>query len=227
VNESPKKEDRGEAIAALESNSSSKISYRGDIDGLRAIAVLSVMAFHFSPGQFKGGFVGVDIFFVISGFLISSIIYKELEARKFSIVEFYVRRIRRIYPALFLVLVFVCVAGWIYLMPSDFIVLGKQIIGGSTFSANFVLWSQSGYFSPEAALKTLLHLWSLGVEEQYYLIFPLICMVFYRSRSRWVLPAAFLLIAAVSMFLKGERELSKSRIKALAVRFRVDASLFM
>jgi peptidoglycan/LPS O-acetylase OafA/YrhL len=187
--------------AAKESSSNRGISYRRDIDGLRAIAVLSVIAFHIDHERFKGGFVGVDIFFVISGFLISSIIYRELESGGFSIVEFYVRRIRRIYPALFLVLACVCVAGWIFLLPTDFVALGKQILGGSTFSANFVLWWQSGYFSPEAALKPLLHLWSLGVEEQYYLIFPLICMAFYRSRSRWTLPAAFLAIAAVSMFL--------------------------
>jgi peptidoglycan/LPS O-acetylase OafA/YrhL len=193
--------DKGNARTAMGSSSDRKISYRSDIDGLRAIAVLSVIAFHIAPARFKGGFVGVDIFFVISGFLISSIIYKELESGGFSIVEFYVRRIRRIYPALFLVLSFVCVAGWIFLLPSDFVALGKQILGGSTFSANFVLWWQSGYFSPEAALKPLLHLWSLGVEEQYYLIFPLVCMAFYRSRSRWTLPTAFLAIAAVSMFL--------------------------
>jgi peptidoglycan/LPS O-acetylase OafA/YrhL len=185
----------------MKPSSDKRFSYRGDIDGLRAIAVLSVIAFHIAPGVFKGGFVGVDIFFVISGFLISSIIYNELETGTFSIVEFYVRRIRRIYPALFLVLSVVCVAGWIFLLPSDFMILGKQIVGGSTFVANFVLWRQSGYFAPEALQKPLLHLWSLGIEEQYYLIFPLICMTFYRSRSRWTLPAAFLAIAAVSMFL--------------------------
>jgi peptidoglycan/LPS O-acetylase OafA/YrhL len=194
-------EGRHKANVEMESIPDKKISYRGDIDGLRAIAVLSVIAFHIAPEKFKGGFVGVDIFFVISGFLISSIIYKELESGAFSIVEFYVRRIRRIYPALFIVLSFVCVAGWIFLLPTDFVALGKQIVGGSAFVANLVLWWQTGYFSPEAALKPLLHLWSLGVEEQYYLIFPLICIVFYRSRSRWTLPAAFLAIAAVSMFL--------------------------
>jgi len=179
----------------------SGISYRSDIDGLRAVAVLSVIAFHVAPGWFKGGFVGVDVFFVISGFLISSIIYKELGSGTFSVVEFYVRRIRRIYPALFLVLSFVCVAGWILLLPSDFVALGKQIVGGSTFVANFVLWWQSGYFSSEAGLKPLLHLWSLGVEEQYYLIFPLICIACYRSKSRLTLPSVFLGIAAASMFL--------------------------
>ena len=183
------------------SSPNNKFAYRRDIDGLRAIAVLAVVAYHFSRGRIKGGFVGVDIFFVISGFLISSIIYNELESGSFSLIEFYVRRIRRIYPALFIVLAFVCVAGWLLLLPSGFVVLGKQILGGSTFVANFVLWSQSGYFSPDAAQKPLLHLWSLGVEEQYYLVFPLICMAFYRGKSRWSLPIAFLTIAIVSMVL--------------------------
>ena len=178
-----------------------KSAYRRDIDGLRAVAVLSVIAFHVAPAKFRGGFVGVDIFFVISGFLISSIIYQELESGAFSIVEFYVRRIRRIYPALFIILGCVCVAGWIFLLPSDFDTLGKQIIGGSTFVANFVLWWQSGYFSPEAILKPLLHLWSLGVEEQFYLFFPLICILLYRSKSRRGLAIAFLSVGAISMLV--------------------------
>src|ERR1035437_7170847 len=133
----------------MQSNPDKKISYRSDIDGLRTIAVLSVLAFHFFQGRVKGGFVGVDIFFVISGYLISSVIYKDLESDRFSIIDFYVRRIRRIYPALFIVLAFVCVAGWILLLPTGYVLLGKQILGGSTFVANFVLWSQSGYFSPD------------------------------------------------------------------------------
>jgi len=176
-----------------------KIPYRADIDGLRAIAVLSVIGYHLSPRRMSGGFVGVDIFFVISGFLISSIIYQELESRNFSLVGFYVRRIRRIFPALFVVLVFVCLAGWFILLPSDFVLLGKQIIGGSAFVANFVLWQQSGYFAQEATQQPLLHLWSLGVEEQFYLGFPLICLIFYRAKSRWSLPVAFLVIALASM----------------------------
>jgi peptidoglycan/LPS O-acetylase OafA/YrhL len=183
----------------IQSTSSNKVPYRSDVDGLRAIAVLSVLAYHFSNGRIKGGFVGVDIFFVISGFLISAIIYNELESGSFSISRFYGRRIRRIYPALFIVLSAVCVAGWFLLLPSGFVVLGKQVLGGSTFSANFVLWSQSGYFSPDAEEKPLLHLWSLGVEEQYYLIFPLICVAFYRVRQRWMLPVLFLIIAIASM----------------------------
>ena len=117
----------------IEPNANKNIAYRPDIDGLRAIAVMSVLAYHFEPGLIRGGFVGVDIFFVISGFLISSIIYKELEAGHFSIVEFYVRRIRRIYPALVIVLVGSCIAGWAITLPSDFVLLGQQIVGGSTF----------------------------------------------------------------------------------------------
>ena len=178
-----------------------RLSYRSDIDGLRAIAVLSVIFFHLSPKRMSGGFVGVDVFFVISGFLISSIIYNDLETGSFSIGQFYVRRIRRIYPALFTVLASVCIAGWLLLSPSDFVLAGKQIVGGSTFVANFVLWSQSGYFSVDAAKKPLLHLWSLGVEEQYYLMFPLLCVVLYRIKARWVMPSAFLAIAVASMIV--------------------------
>lgn len=178
-----------------------KLPYRGDIDGLRAVAVLAVITFHFFPAKARGGFVGVDIFFVISGYLISSIIYKEIEAQSFSIMEFYVRRVRRIYPALFLVLVTVCAAGWIFLMPSAFVLLGKQIVGGAAFIANIVLWLQSGYFSVASASKPLLHLWSLGVEEQFYLVFPLICVLLSRSKSNWVMPAGFLAIGIGSMML--------------------------
>ena len=197
-------------------NAGTAISYRPDIDGLRAIAVLAVMAFHLLPDRIKGGFVGVDIFFVISGFLISSIIYKELESGTFTIAGFYIRRIRRIYPALLVVLIFVSVAGWFILLPSQFVLLGKQIIGGSTFVANFVLWEQSGYFGQVAAHKPLLHLWSLGVEEQFYLMFPLICLVFYRTRSRKTLLTAFLVIAAGSMAIN----------VAFVSRYR-DASYFL
>ena len=176
-----------------------KLSYRPDIDGLRAFAVLSVLTFHFFPARARGGFVGVDIFFVISGYLISAIIYNEIDAGSFSIAEFYVRRIRRIYPALFLILIFASVAGWIFLLPSGFILLGKQIVGGSTFVANVVLWLQSGYFSVESDGKPLLHLWSLGVEEQFYLIFPVLCILLFRAKSRWILPGTFLAFAIGSM----------------------------
>jgi len=185
----------------IQPNTDKNIAYRPDIDGLRAIAVLSVVAYHVEPQRFRGGFVGVDIFFVISGFLISSIIFKELETGSFSILEFYIRRVRRIYPALAIVLACTCVAGWLFLLPTDFVALGKQILGGSTFVANVVLWWQSGYFSDDAIRKPLLHLWSLGVEEQYYLFFPLLCALFYRAKSRWNLPAVFAAVAIISMII--------------------------
>jgi peptidoglycan/LPS O-acetylase OafA/YrhL len=156
--------------------------YRSDIDGLRAIAVLSVVGFHAFPSHIKGGFVGVDIFFVISGFLISTIIYGSLERGSFSFVEFYSRRIKRIFPALLLVLFTVLAAGWILLLPDEYKQLGKHVAGGAGFIANFVLWNESGYFDNAAETKPLLHLWSLGIEEQYYIVWPLFLWVIWKTR---------------------------------------------
>jgi peptidoglycan/LPS O-acetylase OafA/YrhL len=173
--------------------------YRPDIDGLRALAIVPVLTFHYAQRP-SGGFVGVDIFFVISGFLISSILYEELEAEAFSLREFYVRRIRRIYPALILVLAAVGAAAWLLSLPTDFVRIGAQIAGSSAFVANFVLWHQkTGYFVAPVESSPLLHLWSLGVEEQFYLLFPAICLVF--SKRRWGLPVSLLVIASASMAL--------------------------
>jgi peptidoglycan/LPS O-acetylase OafA/YrhL len=153
-------------------------SYRADIDGLRAIAVLSVVAFHAFGLHLPGGFVGVDVFFVISGYLITGVICERAEVGAFSFLDFYGRRVRRIFPALLMVLAAVGIVGWLRLMPDEFEALGRQIFGGAAFVANFVLWLQSGYFDVQADQKPLLHLWSLGVEEQFYLIWPiLICLV--------------------------------------------------
>lgn len=148
------------------------IQYRPDIDGLRALAVLAVIGFHAFPGKVHGGFVGVDVFFVISGYLITSIIYAEIVEGRFSIAEFYARRIRRIFPALIIVLLATLALGWLVLLPEEYSLLAKHVIGGSFFSSNFLLWSEAGYFDIEGKLKPLLHLWSLGVEEQYYLLWP-------------------------------------------------------
>ena len=120
--------------------------YRPDIDGLRAIAVLSVVGFHAFPGFFPGGFIGVDVFFVISGFLISKIIFESLEKDQFSFSGFYGRRIRRIFPALIVVLIACFIAGWIDLIPEEFEQLGKHMVGGATFVSNLMLWSEAGYF---------------------------------------------------------------------------------
>ena len=153
--------------------------YRPDIDGLRAIAVLSVVAFHAFPRWVRGGFVGVDVFFVISGFLISSIILGGLDQGqgRFLFGEFYARRIRRIFPALAVVLVACYVFGWFALLAAEYKQLGHHIAAGAGFVSNLLLWSESGYFDAATDAKPLLHLWSLGIEEQFYIVWPLMLYV--------------------------------------------------
>ncbi|MCY9848249.1 acyltransferase family protein [Pectobacterium jejuense] len=158
--------------------------YRPDIDGLRAVAVLSVVAFHAFPDWMKGGFIGVDIFFVISGFLISTIIFENLDKGTFSFAEFYARRIKRIYPALLLVLTVSIVFGWFALLADEYKQLGKHTMAGVGFVSNLVLWGESGYFDNAAETKPLLHLWSLGIEEQFYFLWPLLCWLFWRMNFR-------------------------------------------
>ena len=138
------------------------------------MAVLSVVWYHAFPASLRGGFVGVDVFFVISGFLISTIIFSNLDRGTFSLVEFYNRRIRRIFPALILVLVACLAFGWFRLFADEFAQLGKHVAGGMGFVANFLLWGESGYFDDAAEAKPLLHLWSLGIEEQFYIFWPLL-----------------------------------------------------
>lgn len=137
---------------------------------------MAVVAFHAFPDVIRGGFVGVDVFFVISGYLISRIVMHEVDAGEFSFIDFYIRRVRRIVPALLIVLVSCYVAGWRMLSDGDFGLLGKHIAGGAAFLSNFVLWKESGYFDPEGSTKPLLHLWSLGVEEQFYIVWPAIIL---------------------------------------------------
>jgi len=170
--------------------------YRADIDGLRGVAILSVVGFHAFPHLVRGGFVGVDVFFVISGYLISSIIVGSLRHGRFSLRAFYARRIRRLFPALIVVLVACFATGWFTLLAGEFKHLGKHIAGGSAFSANLILWSESGYFDPAAELKPLLHLWSLGVEERFYIIWPL--LLFLAWKRRFSLLILTLTVVAVS-----------------------------
>ncbi len=158
--------------------------YRPDIDGLRAVAVLLVVGFHAFPGRVPGGFIGVDIFFVISGFLISSIIFRGLASGNFSFQIFYSRRVRRIFPALLTVLMTALFTGWFALYPDEFKALGKHVVGGAGFVSNFVLWQENGYFDVAAESKPLLHLWSLGIEEQFYILFPLLAWAAWRLRAR-------------------------------------------
>ncbi|MBI1273881.1 MAG: acyltransferase family protein [Alphaproteobacteria bacterium] len=157
--------------------------YRPDIDGLRAVAVLVVLAFHLDSHLLPGGFVGVDVFFVISGYLITGLILRAQQAHVFNIADFYFRRARRILPSLTVVLLFCLVAGWFMLMPDEFASLRKHIVAGSLFYANILNWLEVGYFDAPAQLKPLLHLWSLGVEEQFYLIWPFILWLCMKMRG--------------------------------------------
>lgn len=160
------------------------IKYRPEIDGLRALAVLSVLGFHAFPTLLPGGFVGVDIFFVISGYLITSILLVENQVGALSWKGFYARRIIRIFPALIVVLVACFLTGWYTMIASEFKQLGKHILAGATFYSNFSLWFESGYFDKASELKPLLHLWSLGIEEQFYIVWPLLIMVLARLHIR-------------------------------------------
>ncbi len=161
--------------------------YRAEIDGLRAVAVVPVILFHAGFELFGGGFVGVDVFFVISGYLITTIIISELDDGNFSLVNFYERRARRILPALFFIMLVSVPFAWMWLLPRDMKDFAESFVAVATFSSNFLFWSESGYFDTAAELKPFLHTWSLAVEEQYYIIFPLLLMVSWRLGKRWVL----------------------------------------
>ena len=177
---------------------SDRAAYRGDIDGLRAIAVLLVIGFHFFPRYVPGGFIGVDVFFVISGFLITRLIVVGLEDGSFTLTDFYARRIRRIFPALALVLAVSLVAGWLLLFPLDYRDLGKHAAAAAVFVANFTFLNEAGYFDTSSELKPLLHLWSLGVEEQFYIVWPLLMLAAWRWRySPFLIAVALLVISFV------------------------------
>lgn len=178
------------------------IKYRPEIDGLRAIAVGSVIGYHAFPSLIKGGFIGVDVFFVISGFLISSIIFESLAQGRFSFADFYARRILRIFPALVLVLSFCIAFGWVALLGDEYKQLGKHITGGASFVSNFIFWDEAGYFDNAAETKPLLHLWSLGIEEQFYLVWPLVLWATYKARRSPL--GVTLAVAALSFYLNIE-----------------------
>ncbi len=158
-------------------------SYRPDIDGLRAFAVLLVLAFHAFPGVLPGGFIGVDVFFAISGFLISNHILNDLGRSHFSLSRFYQRRIKRIFPALILVLLTCLLFGWFGLLADEYKMLGKHVFSASLFFINFTLWQEAGYFDVASQVKPLLHLWSLSIEEQFYLLWPLILVCSHRRKA--------------------------------------------
>jgi peptidoglycan/LPS O-acetylase OafA/YrhL len=162
--------------------------YRPDIDGLRALAVIVVVGFHAFPSMVPGGFVGVDVFFVISGYLISGIVLERLSRRTFSYREFYYRRIKRIFPALIIVLLGSYFMGLFSLLIEELKYLGSHIVSGALFISNFKYWYESGYFDSVADTKPLLHLWSLAVEEQFYIAWPFLLWFFHRKHLNfWLL----------------------------------------
>ena len=168
------------------------MQYRAEIDGLRALAVLPVILFHAGFEWFSGGFVGVDVFFVISGYLITTIIISEMAEGKFSIINFYERRARRILPALFFVMIVCLPFAWYWLMPSNLKDFGQSLVAVSMFSSNILFWLESGYFDTSAELKPLLHTWSLAIEEQYYIFFPIFLMITWRLGIKWILLLLFI-----------------------------------
>ena len=177
-------------------NPASQFVYRPDIDGLRAIAVLAVIGFHAFPTWIRGGFVGVDVFFVISGYLISTILLTGMECGSFRFSQFYIRRIRRIFPALIVVLLACMVAGWLVLFSFEYKALGKHVAGSAAFVSNFVLWNEAGYFDKAAATKPLLQIWSLGIEEQFYIVWPLLLYLAWRFRTGTLVLLLLLLLGS-------------------------------
>ena len=174
----------GAGIPQSRATIGTEIKYRAEIDGLRALAVLPVILFHAGVGAFSGGFVGVDVFFVISGFLITQILLNDLEAGKFSLITFYERRARRILPALFFVVICCIPFAWLWMLPTQARDFSQSLIAVSLFASNFLFWSESGYFETAAEDKPLLHTWSLAVEEQFYVLFPLLLLLLWRRGSR-------------------------------------------
>ncbi len=176
------------------------LRYRPDIDGLRAIAVVPVVLFHFGVPGFSGGFVGVDVFFVISGYLITALIFGEMKTGEFSVLRFYERRVRRIFPALFAMMAATTVAAIIFLFPRDLMRYAESVAATALFGSNFDFWLQSGYFDLVADVKPLLHTWSLAVEEQFYLVFPALLYVMH-TQKRTTLLALVSTLAVVSFGL--------------------------
>jgi len=178
------------------------MNYRSEIDGLRAIAVVSVIFFHAGFKSFSGGFVGVDVFFVISGYLITSILISEKEARTFSLLSFYERRAKRILPALFFVLLACLPVAWLWMDPSDLKWFSASLSSVSVFASNIEFWRESGYFATDAELKPLLHTWSLAIEEQYYVLFPVFIIICWQFGTRWL--TGLLVAVAISSLTAAE-----------------------
>jgi peptidoglycan/LPS O-acetylase OafA/YrhL len=175
--------------------------YRPDIDGLRAIAILAVLTYHAFPGKAPGGFAGVDVFFVISGFLITGILERRLARENYRLRDFYAARIRRIFPALILVLLATLAAGWCILLEPRFQALGRHVAASAVFSANLIFWKEINYFNVFGSQGPLLHLWSIGVEEQFYLAWPLILLIAGRLRIGFAATAGAIAVASFAWCL--------------------------
>ena len=184
------------------------MKYRAEIDGLRALVVVPVILFHAGFELFGGGFVGVDVFFVISGYLITSILIEEIENKRFSFVSFYERRARRILPALFFVMLCSIPFAWMWKLPSQLKSFSKSIVYVSVFISNILFKRESGYFAAAAEEKPLLHTWSLAVEEQYYLLFPLFMLLVWRLDRR----ANTLILVVLALFSLALSEWSSIRM---------------
>lgn len=176
------------------------LSYRKDVNGLRALAVLGVVTFHAFKQILPGGFVGVDVFFVISGYLISRIIIHDLTMNKFSFLDFYSKRLKRILPALLLVLISVWAAAWILFDPEQFLELGRHQLDGAFFILNFRLMGESNYFGLDSNFKPLLHLWSLSIEEQFYIIWPFTVWLIYFINRRYLITFISIILSLSFLF---------------------------
>ena len=209
------------------------MNYRREIDGLRALAVIPVMLFHAGFHVYSGGFVGVDVFFVISGYLITSIILHDQHRGNFSLLRFYERRARRILPALFLVMAVTCVFAYVWMLPDELKNFGQSILATTLFANNILLAFTSGYWSLASEFKPLLHTWSLGVEEQYYVLFPLLMMLgwkLFRRHLAVVLGAAAILSFAVAnwgLFRKPEFTFFLLPTRAWEILIGALAALYM
>lgn len=193
--------------------------YRKEIDGLRSIAVIPVILFHGGFSWLSGGYIGVDVFFVISGFLISSIILKEQEAGTFTIAGFYERRARRILPALFLVLFVTLPFALYWLLPFELADFGKSLIAVNLFSSNFLFWQASDYFAATAAQIPLLHTWTLAVEEQFYILFPVFMMLFWHwGKRRLMLIIGIIALSSLGLSEWGWREFPEANFYLLPSR---------
>jgi len=185
-----------------------RLKYRKEIDGLRALAVIPVILFHADFSLFDGGYIGVDIFFVISGYLISSFIFNEIESNNFSLIGFYERRARRILPALYLVFLVSSIFVLIFLSRSEINEFFNSVISSTLFFSNFFFWYFEPYFSSNAGLKPLIHTWSLSIEEQFYIFFPILFILLIKLRRKQIVFFSFVIIFLLSLFLA--ESLSKS-----------------